>query len=578
MRGAAASSIAAVVSCLATSAVGADAVTAALQSPSASEERVPYRLVELPADGRGIATMRVIISPSAIRARRLAAGMLLEEPVFPLLPQGGTDGSDEGGIAGGCDPVIASHTDASFTGGSYIAQGGFAEQEIAAASYTLSAAAFPAQVLGSEMIFATSSATQVTTTEWSWLVIEGEPPGTQVALFSSEDGDLPPIVLGPGTQGVNVQVVVDPGDPEQLFINTNPQSAFTVGYRIDDHHQQTQNPCLFEPPACCNAFPTTDVSGLAQSGKNWLFAINCGAFGCPSGWKKFSQLSFCTPSGDWVLRATYLPAFCVPISGACCLNNGSCVLLTSGECDAVGGTFGGENSICQQVSCEPVEGACCFSNGTCDELTAAQCALEGGNYQGDETTCAGVSCPEVPGPCCFESTGNCISLKASQCLAAGGVPGPAGVSCAGYVCFPSGACCLPDGSCAEGLSPEECSALNGLYQGNSSVCGQVSCPEPIGACCFSTGFCLELTEEECGLAGAAWAGVGSLCLDGNGNGTPDPCEPPAISGDLNGDGAVNGADLGILLSQWGGPGSGDLDGDGVVGGADLGALLAFWTG
>jgi hypothetical protein len=46
--------------------------------------------------------------------------------------------------------------------------------------------------------------------------------------------------------------------------------------------------------------------------------------------------------------------------------------------------------------------------------------------------------------------------------------------------------------------------------------------------------------------------------------------------DLDGDGNVDGADLGVLLSQWGAAGSGDLDGDGEVGGADLGLLLGAW--
>lgn len=47
-------------------------------------------------------------------------------------------------------------------------------------------------------------------------------------------------------------------------------------------------------------------------------------------------------------------------------------------------------------------------------------------------------------------------------------------------------------------------------------------------------------------------------------------------GDLNGDGIVNGADLGKLLSLWGGPGAGDLNVDGVVNGADLGLMLSSW--
>ena len=47
-------------------------------------------------------------------------------------------------------------------------------------------------------------------------------------------------------------------------------------------------------------------------------------------------------------------------------------------------------------------------------------------------------------------------------------------------------------------------------------------------------------------------------------------------GDLNNDGTVSGADAGILLGQWGQPGSADFDGNGVVGGADLGVLLGRW--
>jgi hypothetical protein len=46
--------------------------------------------------------------------------------------------------------------------------------------------------------------------------------------------------------------------------------------------------------------------------------------------------------------------------------------------------------------------------------------------------------------------------------------------------------------------------------------------------------------------------------------------------DLNGDGVVNGADLGILLAAWGGSGTGDLNGDGTINGADIGILLANW--
>lgn len=62
--------------------------------------------------------------------------------------------------------------------------------------------------------------------------------------------------------------------------------------------------------------------------------------------------------------------------------------------------------------------------------------------------------------------------------------------------------------------------------------------------------------------------------DGGGNSIGDTCE--SCVGDLNGDGVVNSADIGLLLAAWGGPGDADLNGDGVVNAADLGLELASW--
>ncbi|MBX3356015.1 MAG: hypothetical protein KF724_10000 [Phycisphaeraceae bacterium] len=59
---------------------------------------------------------------------------------------------------------------------------------------------------------------------------------------------------------------------------------------------------------------------------------------------------------------------------------------------------------------------------------------------------------------------------------------------------------------------------------------------------------------------------------------PVPATPEVevCVGDLNDSGTVDGADLAILLGQWGGSGSGDLDGSGSVDGADLAILLGAW--
>ena len=63
---------------------------------------------------------------------------------------------------------------------------------------------------------------------------------------------------------------------------------------------------------------------------------------------------------------------------------------------------------------------------------------------------------------------------------------------------------------------------------------------------------------------------GTLVIDG------PPPPPPSCLGDLNDDHVVSGADLGLLLGNWGAAGLGDLNNDGIVTGADLGLLLGAW--
>lgn len=458
-------------------------------------------------------------------------------------PIGGAEAPPERGQAdraGTCPPVVSSHTDADFTGGSFFVQAGFAEGEIAAASFTLDPSAFPLRVDLMEMIFATVGATVQTTTHWSILVWEGTPsPAGLIFQFSSDGVLLPHIVLPPGNSGVNVQVSVDPGDPDQIIVTDDGTHTFSFGYRIDQHNNQTQDPCLFPPPTCCNAFPTTDLSGLASPAGNWLFGVNCGPFGCPAngGWASFQSLpSFCTPSGDWVMRVTWTSLNCAPAFGACCLPTGACIDLLETDCVAQAGTF-----------------------------------------QGNGTDCATVTCPAPTVACCFAGFG-CLDLTESDCIAAGGAPQGIGSDCASVECFPIGACCLIDASCVDAVDPDQCLALGGVFQGNNTDCGTTVCPDPIGACCFDTGFCLDLTEASCLQAGASWMGIGTDCTDANGNGQADACETPPCPTDLNGDLVVDVVDLLQLLAVWGpAPGDpADFNGDGVVDVLDLLMLLSAW--
>jgi len=99
-------------------------------------------------------------------------------------------------------------------------------------------------------------------------------------------------------------------------------------------------------------------------------------------------------------------------------------------------------------------------------------------------------------------------------------------------------------------------------------------------------------------------GAGTVVVDSSAAGSPDGTLVAGVAGngewvsawrdpvltapvrlqpeDLNGDGIVDAADLGILLESWGScpedeACSADLNGDGVVDGADLGQLLAAWN-
>jgi len=115
------------------------------------------------------------------------------------------------------------------------------------------------------------------------------------------------------------------------------------------------------------------------------------------------------------------------------------------------------------------------------------------------------------------------------------------------------------------------------YVGDCDDLTLVACNDDGPGC---AGFTSIMTwQGQCGVTylvrvgGFSGSGTGQLNVFCDG----EPCgEPSDCVGDLNGDGVVNGADLGILLENWGGSGVGDLNNDGVVNGADLGILLENW--
>jgi len=105
-------------------------------------------------------------------------------------------------------------------------------------------------------------------------------------------------------------------------------------------------------------------------------------------------------------------------------------------------------------------------------------------------------------------------------------------------------------SCGSPNSASCCVAHNSPGCANADCCRNVCVIDPY--CCDVAwdGICVNETKANC-----------TTCAGG--------------TGDLNGDGVVNGVDLAELLSNWGQPG-GDVNGDGTTDANDLAILLSTW--
>lgn len=79
---------------------------------------------------------------------------------------------------------------------------------------------------------------------------------------------------------------------------------------------------------------------------------------------------------------------------------------------------------------------------------------------------------------------------------------------------PTGACCLPDGSCVI-TTQASCNSQSGTWQGDDTSCVGIKCPPPtgpLGACCYPDGSpCADLTQLECQASGGNWQGQGTSC-------------------------------------------------------------------
>lgn len=99
--------------------------------------------------------------------------------------------------------------------------------------------------------------------------------------------------------------------------------------------------------------------------------------------------------------------------------------------------------------------------------------------------------------------------------------GTAGVPACPHPTPLQGACCFIDGTC-QFILQTDCSALGGIFQGETTVCDPNPCPQPpLGACCALNGTCTAVSEAACRTSGGLWQGPGTVC-------DPNPCVTPVI--------------------------------------------------
>lgn len=123
-------------------------------------------------------------------------------------------------------------------------------------------------------------------------------------------------------------------------------------------------------------------------------------------------------------------------------------------------------------------GACCLPDGSCIVVTEAQCRTQDGTYQGDDATCDDANCSAL-GACCIPFD-TCEVTTIQECFGElGGVIWAPGQDCGTFTCPPLGACCKPDGTCQ--ITGQSSCELNGTYQGDGVKCHDITCMQPCPA-------------------------------------------------------------------------------------------------
>ncbi|MBK9120517.1 MAG: hypothetical protein IPM18_13105 [Phycisphaerales bacterium] len=210
-----------------------------------------------------------------------------------------------------------------------------------------------------------------------------------------------------------------------------------------------------------------------------------------------ATISLCGSSYDTKLAVYHDCACYLPLSMMMCCDDNSCGLQSQCVIPVnaghqylieIGGTTApsplppfGPGVLTITCVGEP-ESACCLPDGSCVLVGPAQCMMMGGrpvpgqvclgdsNGNGVDDVC------ELPEACCLPD-GTCLDVPPYQCQQQNGQPMGPGTQCSQTICPQPEACCLPNGSCVDVL-PSLCMQQGGRPMGPGTNCMLVACPQP----------------------------------------------------------------------------------------------------
>lgn len=324
---------------------------------------------------------------------------------------------------------------------------------------------------------------------------------------------------------------------------------------------------------CCTAHPETGCNDEACCNAVCSIAPLC----CSEGWD-----STCV---------AHAIQFCGECPSGCGGAGSCCVAHASPGCSDV--------NCCEEVCA--VDPFCCNSewDAACADEAFEFCASCGGVCGGEGDCCTahvGVGCSDdscclavcaVDPTCCSQGWDNLCASQAEDlcdscagnvcgtggnCCVAHAGPGCSNATCCGLVCNQDPSCCNSEWDAVCALQAEGiCSICQGSTCGAAGDC----CVVHANPGCIDVDCCEVVCAVDPSCCSVSWdSSCVSQAIDAcNGCGTR------GCPGDLNGNNAVDGGDITVILGEWGpagGFGPADLDDNGTVDGADLTFVLGVW--